>query len=69
MANRRRNSRGQFVGRGGSSRRRPARRGRIGMGSVYAIKRSGMGALSATVLLVSGTFYFRRMERFFADVA
>ncbi|MCB9103897.1 MAG: ABC transporter permease [Anaerolineales bacterium] len=29
----------------------------------------GMGALSATVLLVSGAFYFRRMERFFADVA
>jgi hypothetical protein len=46
MANRR-NSRGQFVGRGGSSRRRAPRRGRKGMGSVYAIKRSGMGALSA----------------------
>lgn len=28
-----------------------------------------MGALSATVLAVSGIFYFRRMERVFADVA
>ncbi len=29
----------------------------------------GMGALSAVLLAVSGAFYFRRMERVFADVA
>lgn len=29
----------------------------------------GMGALSATVLFVTGAFYFKRMERRFADVA
>ena len=29
----------------------------------------GIGALSATVLLVSGLMYFRRQERLFADVA
>jgi len=29
----------------------------------------GMGALSAVVVFVTGAFYFRRMERFFADVA
>ena len=29
----------------------------------------GIGALSAVLLAVSGAFYFRRMERFFADVA
>ena len=29
----------------------------------------GMGTFSAVVLFVSGTFYFRRMERIFADVA
>lgn len=28
-----------------------------------------MGALSATLLAISGIFYFRRMERIFADVA
>jgi lipopolysaccharide transport system permease protein len=28
-----------------------------------------MGALSATLLVVSGMFYFRRMEQIFADVA
>ena len=59
MANRRRNSRGQFVRGGGSSRRKPGRkpahasRGMKGLGSVYAIKRTGMsgmgmGALSST---------------------
>ena len=29
----------------------------------------GMGTLSAVLLVVSGAFYFRRMERIFADVA
>ena len=29
----------------------------------------GMGTLSAVVLFVTGAFYFRRMERIFADVA
>jgi lipopolysaccharide transport system permease protein len=29
----------------------------------------GMGALSALVLSISGAFYFRRMERYFADIA
>ena len=29
----------------------------------------GMGALSAVLLALSGAFYFRRMERIFADVA
>jgi lipopolysaccharide transport system permease protein len=29
----------------------------------------GMGALSATVLLITGALYFRRTERIFADVA
>ena len=29
----------------------------------------GIGTLSAVLLAVSGAFYFRRMERFFADVA
>jgi lipopolysaccharide transport system permease protein len=28
-----------------------------------------VGTLSATVLSISGAFYFRRMERIFADVA
>ena len=48
MANRRRNSRGQFVRGGGSSRRKPGRkpahasRGMKGLGSVYAIKRTGI---------------------------
>jgi lipopolysaccharide transport system permease protein len=28
-----------------------------------------MGSMSALVMLVSGMFYFRRMERIFADVA
>jgi len=28
-----------------------------------------MGGLSATLIAVSGAFYFRRMERIFADVA
>lgn len=64
MANRRRDSRGRFLkgGRSGSapgrarSRRRKPRslgalrgsRGMRGMGSVYSIKRTGMGALSST---------------------
>jgi lipopolysaccharide transport system permease protein len=29
----------------------------------------GIGSISAIIILVSGLFYFRRMERFFADVA
>ncbi len=29
----------------------------------------GMGTLSAVLLALSGAFYFRRMERVFADVA
>ena len=29
----------------------------------------GMGTLSAAVLFVTGTFYFKRVERRFADVA
>ena len=29
----------------------------------------GVGALSATLLALSGALYFRRMERTFADVA
>jgi lipopolysaccharide transport system permease protein len=29
----------------------------------------GMGTLSAVLIAVSGAFYFRRMERIFADVA
>ena len=29
----------------------------------------GVGALTATIVAVSGLFYFRRMERVFADVA
>lgn len=29
----------------------------------------GIGAISAVIIFISGLFYFRRMERFFADVA
>ena len=29
----------------------------------------GIGTLSAVLIAVSGAFYFRRMERVFADVA
>ena len=29
----------------------------------------GMGTLSGVLIAVSGAFYFRRMERIFADVA
>jgi len=29
----------------------------------------GMGALSATAILITGALYFRRTERIFADVA
>ena len=29
----------------------------------------GVGALSALVIFISGAFYFRRMERYFADIA
>lgn len=53
MANRRRNSRGRFVS-GGSKPARRSRRARgakplarSGMGSVYAVKRRGMGGLGA----------------------
>ena len=38
----------------------------LGIGSPGPIV--AMSALSAIALLVSGTFYFRRMERTFADV-
>ena len=47
----RRDSKGRFLPRGGSSRGGSRRRGRKGMGSIITVRRGGMGALDTASLL------------------